>query len=461
MIDRRIIDRVRIALRILDQAWPIILGQLAAISYGVLDTVMTGRSSPADLAAMAIGTSVYASVFMGLMGVVSALNPIVAQEYGARRYPAIGASYAQGLWLALALAAIGCPILALSDLWLDLVGPAPDVRMLVTRYLAILAVALPGSLMFRAVYALNTAISRPRVTMAIQVVALALKVALNYALIFGAFGLPRLGAVGCALATAVAYWTLFLVGWAYTRLDPAYRPFEIRFAWPRWQALREHVRLGVPMGLSQGIESSSFTFMALLIARLGTNVTGGHQITMNLAALTFQFAFALGVATMTLTAQAIGAGDLRRARATGWTGIGIAGVVGLIVAAMLWAFRRPIMALYTNDPVVSAVALSLVGYLIAFHFFDAVQGVAGFVLRAYKIAVVPTVIYAVALWGFGLVGGYLVAFHPVLGAPRGAQGMWLMQAVALALTSLLLVGFYVRVLAQQRPPLPRVVPQPS
>lgn len=204
------------------------------------------------------------------------------------------------------------------------------------------------------------------------------------------------------------------------------------------------------MGLGHAIESTSFTFMALLIARLGTNITGGHQITMNLAALTYQFAFALGVATGTLTAQAIGAGDLRRARATGWTGIGIGAVVALMIATTLWVLRAAIIALYTSDPVVAGVARSLVGYLIAFHVFDAVQGVAGFVLRAYKIAVVPTVVYAVALWGFGLVGGYVVAFHPVLGPPRGAAGMWLMQALALALTSVLLVGVYVWVLEQRR-----------
>jgi len=190
--------------------------------------------------------------------------------------------------------------------------------------------------------------------------------------------------------------------------------------------------------------------LALLIARLGTSVTGGHQITMNLAALTFQVPFALGVATGTLTAQAIGAGDMRRARVTGWTGIGIGAVVALMIALAFWALRDAIVSVYTSDPVVAGVALSLVGYLIAFHVFDAVQGVAGFVLRAYKVAILPTVVYAVALWGFGLTGGYVVAFHPVLGRPRGAAGMWLMQAVALALTAVLLVGLHVWVLERRR-----------
>lgn len=439
-----------IALRILGQAWPVVLGQFAAISFGVMDTVMTGRSSPADLAAMAIGTSVYASVFMGLMGTVNALNPIAAQEYGARRYPAIGASYAQGLWVALLLAAVGCPVLAWPGPWLDLIGPAPDVRALVTSYLEVLALGLPGALMFRAVYALNTAISRPKVTMAIQLAGLGLKATLNYVLIFGALGMPKLGAVGCAVASTVVFWMLFLGGWVVTWLDPSYRRFEIHFAWPRPAALRDHLRLGIPMGLGHTIEATSFTFMALLIARLGTSITGGHQITMNLAALTFQFPFALGIATGTLTAQAIGAGDLRRARATGWTGIGIGAAVALMIATTLWVLRDAVIALYTSDPAVAGVALSLVGYLIAFHVFDAVQGVAGFVLRAYKIAVVPTVVYAVALWGLGLVGGYVVAFHGVLGPPRGAAGMWLMQAVALALTSVLLVGVYLWVLEQRR-----------
>jgi MATE family, multidrug efflux pump len=98
---------------------------------------------------------------------------------------------------------------------------------------------------------------------------------------------------------------------------------------------------------------------------------------------------------------------------------------------------------------VTRVALSLVGYLVAFQVFDALQGITAFVLRAYKIAAAPMVIYAVALWGVGLIGGYFVAFHPVLGGPRGASGLWLMQAIALCLASALLLGFYLWILRQR------------
>ncbi len=443
--------RSSIAPGILALAWPTLCGQLAVMAYGVIDTIMTGHASAADLAAMGVGASVYASVFMSLMGVVSALNPIIAQHYGAQRERTIGASYVQGLWLGLLLSAVGFPLLAFPELWLAYVAPAPNVKALVTPYLRILSLALPASLMFRAMYALNTAVSRPKVTMALQVIGLVLKIALNAVLVFGHLGLPKLGAVGCALASLIVYWALFLLGWAYTHLDPSYRRFAIRFAWPRWVALKEQLHLGVPMGLSYALEATSFTFMALLIARLGTSVMGGHQIVMNLAALCYQLPFALAVATATLTAQALGADDRLRARKAAFTGMRIGVSVAALSAFTVWALRRPIVELYTNDDGVATVALSLIGYMISFHVFDALQGITGFVLRAYKIAIVPTVIYGVALWGLGLVGGYFVAFYPVLGAPRGAAGMWLMQAVALGLTSLLLLSFYLWVLKQQRP----------
>jgi MATE family multidrug resistance protein len=440
-----------ILLGILAQGWPILLGQLASVAYGVIDTVMTGHSSATDLAAMGLGASVFSSVFMGLTGVVSALNPIIAHHYGARRDAAIGASYVQGLWLALLLSAVGMPVLALPDPWLAHIHAPPEVAALVTRYLRLLSVALPAALLFRATYAFNVAVSRPKVMMTVQTAGLGLKIGLNYGLIFGHFGLPRLGAVGCGLASLITLWALFLMGWAYTHLDPGYRRFAIRLGRPRGRALAEHLRLGIPIGLSYLLESTSFTFMALLIARLGASVTGGHQIISNLAALAYQVPLALSLATATMTAQAIGAGDLGGARRIAFTGIRAAVGAASVTAVTFWALRRGIVGLYTDDSAVTGVALSLIGYLIGFHVFDALQGITAFVLRAYRIAVIPMVIYAVALWGLGLVGGYAVAFGPALGGPRGAPGMWLMQSVALFLTSLLLLGFYRWVLEQERP----------
>jgi MATE family multidrug resistance protein len=400
---------------------------------------------------MGLGASVYSSVFMGLVGVVSALNPIIAHHHGARRWDAIGASYVQGLWLAFLLSILGIPILAFPGPWLARLGAPPEVEAMVTDYLRLLSLALPAALMFRATYAFNVAVSRPTAMMAVQVAGLGLKVTLNYALIFGQLGLPRLGAVGCGLASLIVHWTLFFMGWTLTRLDTAYRRFAIRRVGPRWGPLREHLYLGVPIGVAYVLESTSFSFVTLMIARLGTSVLGGHQIISNLAAIAFQVPLALSLATATLAAQALGARDADGARRTAFTGIRLTVTAAFVTAAGFWALRRGLIGLYTTDEAVMGVALSLIGYMIGFHVFDALQAVAAFVLRAYRVVVVPTLIYAIVLWALGLAGGYVLAFQPVLGGPRGAPGLWLAQLVALCLTSALLLGCYLWVLRLARP----------
>ena len=441
-----------IARSILSQARPIFVGQVAVMLYAVVDTVLTGHASATDLAAMGLGASVYSSVFVSLLGAINALNPIIAQHHGGRRHVAIGVSYVQGLWLALLLSIGGGLFLAFPDAWLAWIHAPPAVEAMVTRYLRVLSLALPAALMFRVISVLHVAVARPQVVMVMQVSGLALKVLLSYLLIFGGLGLPRLGALGGALASTVVFWALLVVGWAHTRVDRFYRRFEIHRAGPRWSVLRELIRLGIPMGLSYALEATSFTFITLVVARLGTSVMGGHQVVANLAALCFMVPLSLAVATATLTAHAIGAEDASKARRTASTGIRIAVIVSASLALAVWMLRGAIVRLYTSDAAVAAVALTLIPYLAAFHVFDALQTGVGFVLRAHKRAVSPTVIYALALWGVGLFGGYHVAFVGLWSPPWGVSGMWLMQSVGLGLAGLLLLGCYLSLLRTQDRP---------
>jgi len=222
----------------------------------------------------------------------------------------------------------------------------------------------------------------------------------------------------------VVFWAVFLLGFWYMRRSSFYRRFAILRAWPRWSVQREILGLGIPMSISYALEATSFTAITLLAARLGTTVMGGHQVVANLAALCFMLPLSLSVATATLTAQAIGADDPRRARATALTGMRIAALVAAVTALLVWTLRGGIVRLYSRDPAVVATALTLIPFLAAFHFFDALQVVASFVLRAYKLAIAPTVIHAAALWGLGVVGGYLVAFGELWRPPWGIAGMW-------------------------------------
>jgi MATE family multidrug resistance protein len=439
-------DGATLVRRILGQAWPVLVGQWALIAFGVTDTIVVGHSSPQDLAAMALGASIYASVFVGLMGVVIALTPIIGQHFGGGRYAEIGATWMQGIWLALWLMLVGVVALGFPDLWLVMSAVDHGVTDKVAGYLHALMFALPAALVFRTVYALNVAVSRPKVTMTINLIGLALKVPLTWILVYGGLGLPRLGAAGCGYATAVVMWCSCGIALVALSRDPFYRPFALRFDWPRWHRQRELLRLGLPTGLSYIVEVTSFTFMTLLAAGLGTTVTGGHQIVANLAALCFMLPLSLSVATSAIVAQAIGAGDAGAARRATRAGLRVALSIAIVVSVSVWSGRTSIVALYTDNEAVRQVALSLMGFVAFFHCFDATQAFSGFVLRAYKHALAPMLVYAVSLWGCGLVGGWWIAFHPVFGhEPFGARGLWAAATVSLGLAAIVLLAWMLHV----------------
>jgi MATE family multidrug resistance protein len=425
---------------LLKLAWPLFVANLAVVGNGTIDAIMAGRLSATDLAAVAIGSSIYITIYIGFMGVLQALSPIAGHHYGAHRWRAIGDDVQQALWLSLLLTAVGLPLVLATDVWLGFARAEAGVAGVATLYLQAIAFGLPAALATRVFVALNAAVARPKVTMAINLTALALKAPLNLVFMHGAGSLPALGGAGAGVATALLSWLMLGLSLAVWRFDPYYARFRsTEVHGPRWPALREQLKLGVPIGLSTLFEVTSFTFMAVLIARLGTAAVAGHQIVANLIAILFMVPLSLGIATSVLVAQSLGAGNAKVARRAALRGFRIAFGIALSAAAGLWLLREPIVSLYTSDPAVAAVALSLLGLGAVFHLFDAGQGVAGFVLRGYKSTFWPMVIYGVALWGIGLGGGYWIGLNATpFGPPRGPLGFWEAATVALAVAALLL-----------------------
>ncbi len=440
---------------ILRQAWPVLISAWASIAFGVIDTAMAGHASAADLQAMALAASIYLTVFVGLMGVVHALIPIIAQHFGGQRYLEVGRAWGQGVWLAMGLSAVGAATMLFPNVWLAFSGQVePAVRSGITWYLRALILALPATLIFRTIYALSTAVSRPKVVMTINLASIVFKFFFNWIFMFGKLGLPAMGAAGAGLSTAVTGWLALGAGlWAIYH-DPYYLRFRPSLGMPRWASQKELLRLGIPMGASYLIEICAFSFMALLVAREGMFVTGGHQIMSNLAALCYMMPMAVGIASASLTAQAIGARDVQRARQTGMAGIAIVATGAGVTAAVLIAGKSAILRAYTDDLQVAAVAAALLQVLPWFHLCDAMQCIGSYLLRAYKVAVVPLLLQIVALTGLGLIGGWWLGFGPAAGAlqpvihrimpgaPTGAASMWLMALMGLGLSATLLFAWY-------------------
>lgn len=446
------------ARRIAELAWPVLIGQLAVLAFSTVDTVLVARTSASDLAALAVGSAAYITVFIGSMGVVLAVGPIVGQLFGAGRHAEAGHQLHQALWVALALAVVGGAWLAFPAPFLALSRVSGDVEHKVRGYLLALAAALPAALLFTAYRGFNTAVSRPKAVMSVQLGALALKIPLSTLLVWGApgLGIAPLGVVGCGIATAIVMWVqVGVAAWLLYR-DPFYAPFALAargLHLPDRRALGTQLRLGVPMGLAILIEVTGFSFMAIFIARLGSTPVAGHQIAANLVALLFMMPLAQGHAVGTLVAQRIGAQDLPDARRLARHAMVIAMVIASLVGAAVFIAREPLVALYTDDQDVATAALPLVAWILLFHVADAAQAVAAFVLRAFRIATAPLVIYACAVWGVGLGGGYVIAFDVGGLAPAGlvgARGFWFAASVGLLLAALGLGWFMTRVLRDRR-----------
>lgn len=446
------LDDVR---RIAHLAWPVLVGQLAVLAFGTIDTLILARKDATDLAALAVGSAAYVTVFVGLMGILLALGPIVGKQYGAGSFADAGKQVHQGVWLALLLCVPGCALLAWPSPFLWLSKAEASVATGIAGYLQTLSLALPAALLFTVYRGFNTAISRPKAVMVIQVIGLACKLPLSLLLAWGsdALHLPALGVVGCGWATVIVMWMQCGVAWLLLRRNSAYSRFDL---WgrgldrPDIQRLKALLALGVPMGAGILIEVTGFTFMAIFIARLGALPVAGHQIAANLAALLFMMPLALSNATSTLVAQRLGANDGRDARRLAWHGVVLAGSIALGVGGVLYSLREPVIALYTTDPSVAAAALVLTGWLVWFHGADALQTMAALVLRAFHVATLPVLIYAVALWGVGLGGGYALAFGSTGLAQRGADGFWLASTVALWLAALALLSLMAWVMARHR-----------
>src|SRR5262245_4566507 len=403
---------------------------------------MAGRLSAADMAGVAVASSIYVTVYIGFMAVLQALSPIAGHHFGAHRWRQIGDDVQQALWLAAALAIVAIPSLLATGFWTGLAGVDGRVAGITETYLHAAAFGVPAGLATRVYFALNAAVSRPMVTMVVNLTVLALKAPFNAVFMYGAGPIAPMGGAGAGVATAILAWLAFAMSVGIWRFDGFYDRFRSdSIHGPRLSSLKELLKLGLPIGLSSIFEITSFTFMAVLIARIGPAAVAGHQIVANLVALLFMVPLSLGIATSVLVAQSLGAGVPRAARRVTGLGYAIAMAAALGAALLLWTLREWIVGLYTTDASVAAMALSLLGLATVFHVFDAAQGMGNFVLRGYRQTLWPMVIYGVALWALGLGGGMWIGFYATpFGPPLGAFGFWLAAVIGLVVAAVALVG---------------------
>jgi MATE family multidrug resistance protein len=431
----------------------VLAGQLAVMAFGVTDTIVAGRYSEASLAALSVGSAIFISVYVALIGVLGALLPVWAEQRGAGQQEQMGRSLRQSLYLCAMACALGMAVLLSPGAVLRWTEVPDALRAEVESYLAVLALALPPALLFRIYSTLNQALGRPQLVTWLQVGSLFIKVPLSIWFTFGGMGLPAQGAVGCAWATLVVNCSMLALAWWLLRTQALYRPLGI---WqpmerPHWPTIAGFARLGVPAGLAVMVEVTSFTLMALFIARQGTIASAAHQIASNLAAVLYMVPLSLAIATSARVSYWLGAGEPLHARRVALQGIQLAGALGVGLAAAMFLARNHLGALYSSNAAVVAATGGLLAWVAAYHVADALQTLCVFVLRSYRITVAPLLVYCTLLWGAGLGGGYLLAYRGLgpFSAAASPTTFWGAGAVALAVTAALFAAMLWRAI---RPP---------
>ncbi|MDB5912846.1 MAG: efflux family protein [Ramlibacter sp.] len=436
-------------------AGTVLAGQLATMAFGVTDTIVAGRYSQQALAALSVGSAVYITVFVAMIGIFQALLPAWAELHGGGRHADVGRSVRQALYLAALAAVVGVVVLLFPNALLKGTEVPPGLQDEVRSYLGVLALALPAALVFRMYSTLNQSLGKPQLVTWLQLASLVLKVPLTIWFAFGGLGLPAMGAVGCAWATVVVNWLFVAIAVWLIRTDALYRPYAIwrRIERPHWQTIGQFARLGVPAGLSIMVEVTSFTMMALLIARQGTLPAAAHQIAANLAAMMYMVPLSVAIATSARVSFWLGAGDPKKARAAIRTGFRIGFALSITLACVVVLARHGIASVYSADREVAALAAGLLAWLGVYHLGDATQALCVFVLRCYRVAVAPLVAYCLLLWGVGVYGGYQLAYRGVgpWPAQQSPATFWMASSVALGLLAFILPLILWRAARAHRP----------
>lgn len=429
-------------------AWPVLIGQLATVGMGVADVAMTGHLSADDLASVSLGANVWAIILVTVMGIMMAVNTVIAHEVGAENHARVPHMVRQALWLGLGVGLLACLALNVSTLIFNYLQLEPAINAKASQFVHVISMGMPAFAMYRALYGYTTSLNQTKPVMMIALGGLGYNIVMNWLFIYGHLGFPKLGSTGCALATGTGLWLMLGAMIFWMRRAEAYRetfPFS-HYEGPNWTEIRSTLRLGLPIGITYFAEVSAFGAVGLLIARFGVVPVSANQIALNFSSLVFMVPMSLGIALTTRVGQTLGEGDSERARFVSWVGFALSMAFAALSALCIMMLRDQIAAAYTSDLAVQALASELLLYAAIFQLSDAAQVTASCAIRGYKVTRTPMLIHLLAFYGFALPIGCLLGlapdwlpWHPQ--QPMEARGFWIGLVLGLTVAGVSLTIF--------------------
>lgn len=417
---------------------PILMSQFAASGMGLADIMMAGMISDADVSAIAVSNSIYFPLFLFVLGVLNAITPTVSYLNGANQRHLIAHQVRQGVWIVLAfcipLIAIYLSsgwILAAMDTPAEFAGKARD-------YLLMLSFGIVPALLSINLRCFNDGLSNPKPAMMITFFGLLLNIPLNYIFMFGKFGLPEMGAVGCGVATAIVNWVMFGLILIYCHTNTAQKDIRLFEQWlekPHKETLSKLLKLGLPIGFSLFTEVMLFSSSSLILSSLGTQIVASHQIALQTSSLFFMIPLSFSIATTIMVGRSLGQKQFEQTKQLTYHAIFTCVLISILMAGVIFFFREAIPHLFTSDPTSIAIASTLLIFAAVYQIPDAVQAVCNGILRGYKYTKPILGITLLCYWVVGMPLGTVLSRTDWLVEPMAASGFWLVFCISLSIAA--------------------------
>jgi len=414
-------------------AFPIVLVNVGMQGMGLVDAIMLGRVSSADLAAGGLGNFYFFGVAIIGIGILMALDPVIAQGVGAKDDAQIARGIQRGVLMSAIIAIVVSLLFLPARSVLALLKQPAEVVPLAAAYVLW---SIPGMLPFFAFNMLRQvlqAFHRVGPVVIAVVVGNVLNAFLNWILIYGNLGVEGRGVVGSSIATSISRWVMALVvlGFAW----PTVKPYLTK--WHResldFAPLMRMFRLGFPVGMQFLAEAGAFGLTTVMTGWMGTTVLAGHEIALSLASMTFMVPMGVAGAAAVMVGHAVGRGDVAASRRDAVAAL-VVGVGFMAGCAILFAIVPETLAgIYTRDAATFALAATLIPIAAVFQVFDGTQVISSSILRGAGDTRVPAILHALSFWAVGIPLGALIAFR----FEQGAAGLWWGLTAGLAAAAVL------------------------
>jgi len=430
-------------------AWPLILTNVAQSLIHATDVVLLGWAGARTLAAGTLGINVYFAFLIFGMGLMTAAAPMLAQELGARRHSVreVRRTVRQAMWAAVALVVPVWIVMWNTRVLLVAIGQDPGLAADAQSFVRALQWGMLPYLLYLVLRSFISALEKPVWSLIVGAAAVVYNAVINYALIFGKFGLPAMGLQGAGIGSATANLFMFMGLAAVVLLDKRFRRYRLfgRFWRADWERFREIWRIGLPIAVTLGLEVTVFNAAVFLMGVLGTDSLAAHAVAIQIASFTFMVPLGLAQAVTVRVGLAYGRQDARAMARAGWTSLFLAVGFMSCMALLLVAAPGTLVSIFLDpaDPANARVTSLAVSFLLVaalFQIVDGAQVVGAGMLRGLQDTRVPMYYAAFGYWGVGLLTGVGLGF----GLGWEGVGIWIGLATGLAVVSVLMIARWMR-----------------